>query len=122
MTLPFGRNSRKDRNKMPPHRSGWSPNSCGGGLEVGGTKCLESTGVILPIVKSRPLREPPLYPVRLVELRWESAVFRGERWKCLLPLIEIMKESTRYLIDAPLTTDFLLFTPMGEGVFITSTN
>jgi hypothetical protein len=122
MTLPFGPNSRKDRNKMPPQRSCWSLISCSGGLEIGGMKCLETTRGILPIVKSKPLRLPPLYPVRLVVLRRESAVFLGERWKCLLPLIQRMKQSTRYLNDAPLTADFLIFTPMSEGVFVTSTN
>ena len=32
-----------------------------------------------PSVKSRPLRVPPLYPVRLVRLRWESSERLGAR-------------------------------------------
>ena len=78
MILPSGPNSRKDRNKIPPSGSGE--------FEIGGAgrKCLEGVVLVPPIVKSKPLRVPPLYPVRLVELRCESTDFLGARWKCLL--------------------------------------
>ena len=81
MTLLLGPNCRKDRNKMPPRRSS--------GSEIGGagTKYLEATVGTTPIVKSIPLREPPLYPVRLVALRCESADFLGARWKYLFQSI-----------------------------------
>ena len=82
--LPLGPNCRKDRNKMPPRRSSGSEMGGGGGA---GTKYLEATAGTTPIVKSIPLREPPLYPVRLVALRCESADFLGARWKYLFQSI-----------------------------------
>jgi hypothetical protein len=65
MTFPFGPN----------------PKLCLGGLKIGGTKCLKVS--ILPIggTPSRKAYDSEyhltsLYSVRLVELRWESAVIQ----------------------------------------------
>ena len=78
---------RMVRRRAPPRRSGASLGASLGGpsgwisedesagkyglaLEVGGGA---------PSVKSRPLRDPPLYSVRLVKLRWESNERLGAR-------------------------------------------